>query len=68
MRVYFQVSKLIGTGRVTILKRERDKIEALKSILHHSTGKKDWDFSCRELDKVAVFQLEVESLSCKECR
>ena len=38
------------------------------SILHHSTGKKDWDFSCRELDKVAVFQLEVESLSCKECR
>ena len=59
---------VIGTGRVTILKRERDKIEALKSILHHSTGKKDWDFSCRELDKVAVFQLEVESLSCKECR
>ena len=59
---------VIGTGRVTILKRERDKIEALKSILHHSTGKKDWDFSSRELDKVAVFQLEVESLSCKECR
>ena len=59
---------VIGTGRVTILKRERDKIEALKSILHHSTGKKDWDFSSRELDKVAVFQLEVESLSCKESR
>lgn len=57
---------VIGTGKVTIVKEEKNKVKALQSILFHSTGRDDWDIPPQALDKLAVFQLEVEKLSCKE--
>ncbi len=59
---------VIGTGKVTFVEGEKNKTEALQSIMFHSTGRNDWDFPLVKLDNVCVFQLEVEKLSCKEHR
>lgn len=59
---------VIGTGRVTLVEGEKNKTEALESIMFHCTGKKGWEFPSAMVEKVCVFQLEVEKLSCKEHR
>ena len=57
---------IIGTGKITLLTERADKEHALKQIMYHYTGKKEWDFSEKMLDAVAVFELVVNELSCKE--
>ena len=61
-----QYQSVVGTGRMNLVEEEHSKIKALQSIMCHSTGRSDWDFSPRTREKVAVFQLQVEKLSCKE--
>lgn len=57
---------IFGTGNITFLEQQEEKKNALQAILLHCTGKHIWDFSKSMLDSVCVFQLTVESLSCKE--
>ena len=57
---------VIGTGRVDLIEDPEAKKQALLCIMRHQSGREDWTFSEASLDKVAVFQLEVEEISCKE--
>ena len=34
--------------------------------MFHNTGKHQWDFPAEVIKKMAIFKLEVVSLSCKE--
>lgn len=57
---------VIGTGLISFVEDKDEKIAALNEIMFQSTGKKDWDFPEPMLNGVAVFKIEVTSLSCKE--
>ena len=57
---------IMGTGLISFVEDKDEKIAALNEIMFQSTGKKDWDFPEPMLNGVAVFMIEVISLSCKE--
>ena len=57
---------VMGTGLISFVEDKDQKIAALNEIMFQSTGKKDWDFPEPMLNGVAVFMIEVISLSCKE--
>ncbi len=57
---------IIGTGRISVLSDEEERIKGLGRIMHKATGRSDWDFPPAALAKTAVFRLEVTELSCKE--
>ncbi|WP_343208364.1 pyridoxamine 5'-phosphate oxidase family protein [Anaerolentibacter hominis] len=57
---------VIGEGRVDLIEDSDQKKHALRCIMYHNTGRADWDFSPAMLDKLSVFSLEAEELSCKE--
>ena len=57
---------VMGTGLISFVEDKDEKIAALNEIMFQSAGKKDWDFPEPMLNGVAVFMIEVTSLSCKE--
>lgn len=57
---------VMGTGLISFVEDKDEKIAVLNEIMFQSTGKKDWDFPEPMLNGVAVFKIEVTSLSCKE--
>ena len=57
---------IIGTGKVSFVEDETEKISALKLIMEHNTGKKDWQFLDSMITSVCVFKLEVLEISGKE--
>lgn len=57
---------IIGSGRISFVKDEAEKILALKLIMEHNTGKKDWHFLDSISTSVCVFKLEVIEISGKE--
>lgn len=61
---YFQ--SVIGEGKISFIEDMEEKRDALQAIMHHNTGKADWDFPEKMIDAVCVFRLDVQELSCKE--
>lgn len=57
---------VIGTGEVEFVNDDKDKTHALSLLMFQETGKKDWEFSEKNLNSVAIFKLIVKELSCKE--
>ena len=57
---------VMGIGLISFVKDSEEKALALNEIMFQNTGKKDWDFPEAMLNGVAVFKIEVTSLSCKE--
>ena len=57
---------IIGTGRVSLIEDPHQKEHALQCIMQQYTGRTDWEFPVTALENVAVFQLEITELSCKE--
>ena len=51
---------------ISFVKDNEEKALALNEIMFQNMGKKDWDFPEAMLNGVAVFKIEVTSLSCKE--
>ena len=57
---------IMGTGLISFVEEKVEKAMALNEIMFQNMGKKDWEFSEEMLNRVAVFKIEVTSLSCKE--
>lgn len=57
---------IMGTGLISFVQDKEEKAMALNEIMFQNTGKEDWDFPEPMLNGVAVFKIEVKSLSCKE--
>ena len=56
---------VIGTGRLSIIENNEEKIKGLNTLMNHISGKSEWDYFKEMVDAVAVFRLEVAKLSCK---
>jgi len=57
---------IIGEGDISELTGAKEKAEALQVIMKHYTGKDDWEFPEKALEKTAVFRLNVKEMSAKE--
>lgn len=56
---------VIGTGNLSLVEDNAEKITGLNAIMKQTTSKAEWDYSDEMLDAVAVFKLVVDKLSCK---
>ena len=56
---------VIGTGQVQIVTNEDEKKKGLDAIMAQVSGRSDWTYSQQAMEKVAVFRLEVKTMSCK---
>lgn len=57
---------VIGNGKLSLLTTPSEKERALNIILNRFTGKSVHTFEEKYINGVAVYQLKVEKLSCKE--
>lgn len=57
---------VIGTGTVQFVMEEDERRKALCSLMQHNTGRADWAFTPEQLNAVAIYRLDVETLSAKE--
>lgn len=57
---------IIGTGTVRFVTEEDERRSALCSLMRHNTGRADWAFTSEMLNAVAVYRLDVETLSAKK--
>lgn len=57
---------VIGTGWISPVKDEAEKRHGLRCLMEHLSGNPEWDFSREMMDRIAVFKMEAEALSCKE--
>lgn len=58
-------SCVMGGGKVDFIEEPEKKLDALRAIMRHHTGREDWQFEANMLNAVCVFSLEAEELSCK---
>ena len=56
---------VIGTGTLSLVDENEEKIIGLNAIMKQTTSKKDWHYGNEMLEAVAVFRLDVDKLSCK---
>lgn len=56
---------VIGSGRLSLIEDDKEKIHALGRIMAQVSGRADWNFSGQMLSETAVFRLEVNILTCK---
>ena len=56
---------VIGTGRLSLLEDNIEKVKGLNLIMKQTTSKEEWSYSDKMLEAVAVFRLVVNKLSCK---
>lgn len=57
---------IMGKGQVKIVADRDTKIKGLNQIMHHYTGKSDYEFNENMLERTAVIKLAVTEWSCKE--
>ena len=57
---------VMGQGRVRFLETRMDKRAALTEIMRQNTGKDDWTFPDEAVDRVAVFAIDVQTITAKQ--
>lgn len=62
----FLYSSIIGKGKISLIDKMDEKIEALKIITRHINPNEKGDISPESAAMVSVFKIEVDELSCKE--
>lgn len=62
----FTFKSVMGTGIISIVEDEQEKVKGLNSIMNHYTGKNDWQFNEKVFMRTEVIKLVVEEMSCKE--
>ena len=56
---------IVGTGKLSLIENDNEKIIGLNTIMKQITSKDEWYYSNEMLDAVAVYRLDVDKLSCK---
>ena len=56
---------IIGTGSVSLVTDDAERISGLQCLMRQATGKADWSFDETVMQKTAVFRIDVQTLSCK---
>ena len=60
---YYQ--SVIGRGRISILREEQEKLRALRCVMEHYTGNRDWEILPEMLPVVVGIRLEIDEITAK---
>lgn len=61
-----QFQSIIGEGKLSIVSDSKEKEEGLLEIMKQNTNSVDWSFNLEQINKITVYKIDVEQLSCKE--
>jgi hypothetical protein len=61
----YYYASLIGTGKVQVLKTFEEKLDGLKKVMRHQTGKDFDNFDEKWVNAVEVLKVELEEYTCK---
>ncbi|MDF2535640.1 MAG: pyridoxamine 5-phosphate oxidase family protein [Bacillales bacterium] len=61
----FEYASVIGYGRIHFLSETEEREHALQRIMHHYTGRADYDMKQSIVSKLAIFKLEVSEVTGK---
>lgn len=64
----FLYQSVMGTGDIQIVEEETERKEAFSFFMEAYTGKREWAFPEKVLEKTAIIKLEVKKMSAKENR
>ena len=56
---------VIGTGTLSLVEDQSEKIKGLNTLMKQTTARSEWSYEDKMLGGVAVFRLDVEKMSCK---
>ena len=56
----------MGTGELNLLTDPAEKLDGLRRILLHYSGREDWPITPQQVGHVLVLKLTVTEWSCKE--
>ena len=56
---------VIGTGVIRPVTDPAEKRHGLEQIMHHLSGRTDWDLPDQAIQSTAVFRLDVTDMTCK---
>jgi hypothetical protein len=56
---------VVGTGTLHIVTDKKEKISGLNTIMKQVTQKSEWDYNDKMIETVAVFRIDVDTMSCK---
>ncbi len=56
---------IVGTGTLSLVEDEEERVLGLSAITKPATGKADWDFEAAGKNAVAVFRIDVKEMTCK---
>lgn len=59
---------IVGTGTLSLVENEEERVLGLSAVMKQATGRADWDFEAEGKNAVAVFRLDVEEMTCKAHR
>lgn len=60
-----EFQSVIGTGKLSLVSDNDEKLTALNCIMKQATGSDKWDYRQDVLERTALFKLEVSKMSCK---
>ncbi len=60
-----QYQSIVGNGILSIVNDEEERVKGLNYLMLQLTGKNHYEYSKEMLNSVAVFKIEVKTLSCK---
>ena len=64
----FSFSSIIGYGTVEELIEDSDRTRGLQLVMHHYSGRGDWEFQGQHLQNVRVWRIRIEQLSGKQSK
>ena len=56
---------VIGTGKLSVVSDNDEKLTALNCIMNQATSREGWDYRQDVLERTALFKLEVIKMTCK---
>jgi hypothetical protein len=56
---------VVGFGKASVLENEEERIHALNIIMEHYTGKSPHEYHPHSLEKAAIIEIQVESMTGK---
>ncbi|TFG83626.1 MAG: pyridoxamine 5'-phosphate oxidase family protein [Erysipelotrichales bacterium] len=61
----FAFSSIIGFGKVEFIFRYEEKLNALRLLMKHQTGRDDFHFSPKQVDNVTLYKIVTKNYSAK---
>jgi nitroimidazol reductase NimA-like FMN-containing flavoprotein (pyridoxamine 5'-phosphate oxidase superfamily) len=56
---------VVGTGKISIVEDREEKLKGLNFLMRQTSGNAEWQYSEEMMNAVAVYNVDVNKISCK---